>query len=57
MKSIITRKDAITRGLNRFYTGKPCRKKHIAERAIFNGGCIECMKINRRKYGKTEKKF
>lgn len=55
LKKPITRKDAISRGLTRYYTGKPCRKNHIADRDVFNGGCLECMKINRRKYEKTEK--
>ena len=41
--NIIRRKDALTKGLLRYYTGKPCKRGHITERRI-DGGCIICCK-------------
>lgn len=39
---IVTRMEAAKSGLNRFFTGKPCRNGHIAERYVINGTCVEC---------------
>lgn len=39
---IITRKQAQAEGLKRYFTGKPCRHGHVAERWVANRGCIEC---------------
>ena len=38
---IITRKEAKENGLKRYFTGEPCRRGHLAERAI-SGSCLEC---------------
>lgn len=38
---IVTRQEAITRGLSRYFTGKPCKRGHIAEREG-QGNCIPC---------------
>ena len=32
-------------GLKRFFTGRPCRQGHIAERYAASGECYECAKI------------
>lgn len=40
---IISRDDAHKSGQRRFYTGKPCKKGHLSERQVTNGGCIACM--------------
>ena len=29
-------------GLRRFYTGKPCKAGHLAERFAANGQCVQC---------------
>ena len=39
---IITRSDAITRGLKTYFTGKPCTHGHVAPRQTSNGICREC---------------
>jgi hypothetical protein len=40
---VISREDAKAAGLKFFFTGKPCRNGHIAERYIgYAGTCIEC---------------
>lgn len=38
----ITRAEALKRGLNRYFTGKPCPKGHIGERNVLRFGCIAC---------------
>ena len=32
-------------GLTRYYTGEPCKRGHVAERAVSSKQCIECGKI------------
>jgi hypothetical protein len=39
---IITRKQAFARGLVRFYTGRPCKNGHDAERYTSVGNCVKC---------------
>ena len=38
---IITRQEAKEQGLKRYFTGKPCKHGHIAERS-FTAGCVAC---------------
>ena len=40
----IDRQDARRRGLTRYFTGKPCRRGHIAERYVSDQTCCECRK-------------
>jgi hypothetical protein len=42
---IISRREAIARGLAKFYTGEPCKHGHTTERYTCNGGCIGCLKV------------
>lgn len=39
-----TWKEAQQTGSLRYFTGIPCKKGHVAERATSNGGCVICMK-------------
>ena len=39
---ITTRKEAQAQGLIRYFTGKPCKNGHIAERITSNGTCLQC---------------
>jgi hypothetical protein len=39
--TILRREDALALGLKRYFTGKPCRNGHIAERSV-RGMCLEC---------------
>jgi hypothetical protein len=41
---IITRKEALEKGLHLYFTGKPCKRGHICERTA-KGGCVDCNKI------------
>lgn len=44
LPEIISRKDAIAKGLKRYFLNKPCKRGHIAEQNT-KGGCIECAKL------------
>lgn len=43
MPEIIARKNAIARGLVKYFTGKPCSKGHLSERYCKNGACQQCL--------------
>jgi hypothetical protein len=43
--TIIPRKDAIARGLKRYFTGKPCKHGHVRERFINTRVCVECNRV------------
>ena len=47
---IITKREAIEQGLKRYFTGKPCKWGHVAERFVICRGCIECKKKHGRQY-------
>ncbi len=52
---ILTREDAARLGKPKFYTGKPCKKGHIAERYTCNAGCVYC--INPPRYRQSHPYF
>lgn len=39
---MITRAEARSQGLKRYFTGKPCYRYHVAERYVSTGDCIGC---------------
>lgn len=39
---LIERRAAFEIGRTRYYTGKPCKQGHIAQRYVSTGGCTEC---------------
>ena len=39
---IISRDEARALGLKHFFTGKPCKYGHVAERRVGNYACMEC---------------
>jgi hypothetical protein len=39
---IISRADAKSKGLSRYFTGRPCKHGHVALRKTVNGVCAEC---------------
>jgi len=51
---IITRKEAKANGLKTYFTGKPCRRGHIAERKFPSSDCIKCMTVQKKNYYATE---
>jgi endogenous inhibitor of DNA gyrase (YacG/DUF329 family) len=38
----ISREDAIAQGLDRYFTGEPCKYGDVAERDVENGACLKC---------------
>lgn len=55
----ISRSEALEKGLTRFFTGKPCKRGHIAERSSTGGQCRECEKLRdsgRKEYSAAIKK-
>lgn len=42
MAKLITRKVAIERSLPRYFTGKPCKREHVAERSTKSTTCVDC---------------
>jgi hypothetical protein len=40
--SLISKAEAVDKNLNRFFTGKPCKRGHISSRYVKGGHCIEC---------------
>jgi 5-methylcytosine-specific restriction endonuclease McrA len=46
----MTRDEALAAGLNRFFTGVPCRNGHVCERIASTNKCVECHKANKRRY-------
>jgi len=39
---LLTREEAAACGLSRFWTGRPCKFGHIAERYVSNRQCVHC---------------
>lgn len=42
---VISRAEAAQRGLSRFYTGRPCKRGHEAQRYVSNKQCVTCNAI------------
>ena len=45
MPKKISRTAAKKRGLTRYFTGKPRKRGHIAERAVSNHSCVSCLAL------------
>lgn len=41
----VTRAQAKADGLQRYFTGAPCKRGHLAERQTSNGTCFECARL------------
>ena len=40
-----SRQDAVVHGLNKYFTGKPCKQGHVSLRRTCDSKCCECIKI------------
>ena len=47
---LISRKEAKAAGLKRYFTGKPCKRGHVAERFVCIKHCIECNRASTAAY-------
>ncbi len=45
--AVISRQEAKKQGLTRYYTGKPCKHRHVAIRWTANGICDDCLRETR----------
>jgi len=45
---IITREEALKRGLTRYFTGEPCKHGHMAERYTKSSNCVVCRSQTRK---------
>jgi 5-methylcytosine-specific restriction endonuclease McrA len=54
---IVTYSQAKAHGLKRYFTGKPCRYGHVAERCAANGQCFECASIKHRRWRSKNLEF
>ena len=52
----IARKAALKLGLARYFTGKPCKHSHIAERYLPNGECVVCATARAARWKATPKR-
>ena len=55
MMVVISRKEATEKGLKTYFTGKPCKYGHVAERRADDGGCLECRKEYSKEYYEQNK--
>ena len=49
MPKLLSREEAIRRGLTRYFTGKPCVHGHIADRHVCNSVCAVCRLASNKK--------
>jgi hypothetical protein len=49
----ISRKEALARGLKRYFTGKSCPAGHVCERIVSCFACVRCSRIARDEWYKT----
>ena len=40
----ISKSDAISKGLNKYFTGRKCKNGHISERYTSNSWCVRCLR-------------
>ena len=45
----VTREEAHSLGLKRYFSGKPCRHGHLGERSVASGACVGCERAYREK--------
>ena len=44
---VISRQQAIEQKLTRYFTGKPCKHNHVAEKLLSNRTCVQCLLIKK----------
>lgn len=55
---LVSKLEAKAKGLNRFFTGKPCVNGHLSERTVIDYTCVKCKaEKQKRKYHKNPEKF
>lgn len=54
-REIISKSEAKKKGLDRYFTGKPCSNNHIFERCVDNSRCVVCKKEYAKEYWQQNK--
>ena len=54
---IISRHDAVSQSLIRYFTGKPCKFGHVSERLVLTKRCIECERLRSAKRRKENPSY
>lgn len=47
---VVSIQEALVSGLKRYFTGKPCKKGHVAERQVSDSYCVVCAKAQKDSY-------
>lgn len=56
--SVITRQEALEKGLLFYNTGKPCMRGHISDRRVSNFVCMECINVvHKPKFKQRQRKY
>jgi Recombination endonuclease VII len=55
MLPIISRQAATAINQNWYFTGKPCKRRHVAKRGVIGRGCYKCVVMHVRKYVKKNR--
>lgn len=50
MANVVLRSEALSAGLKRYFTGKPCIYGHTAERSVSSKSCLECASLRDKWY-------
>jgi 5-methylcytosine-specific restriction endonuclease McrA len=54
---VISRKEAISKGLKRYFTGKQCVNSHVAERYTSRQQCVQCSKDTNVEFRITNREY
>jgi hypothetical protein len=52
-EKIVTLAEARAAGLKRYFTGKPCSRGHVVERQVSNQGCLQCLRLAKRRHRRS----
>ena len=50
MENLLTKKQAREQGLKYYFTGKPCKRGHVAKRYVSTGQCFCCLKTQNQEW-------
>ena len=50
MQAIISRQEALAKGLTHYFTGKACKNAHSSKRLVFSRHCVDCQKARSLKW-------
>ena len=52
---VLSKQQARAQGLTRYFTGKPCKRGHIAERMVSSRHCVVCLSLHNKKWSRENK--